>query len=52
MKDVIDYKALLRKYMELVLSCEGVTFVSLRGDDEFTADEVAALEAITEEINL
>jgi hypothetical protein len=50
----MDYRELLKKYMEHVGDCEGTTFVDWlnehsRSDVEFTGEEVAELESIREE---
>ena len=50
--DVIDYKALLRKYMQHILDMEGITFVTYapEGDVTFTALEMAALQNMHDEV--
>ena len=49
-----DYKTLLKKYMCLVVDCEGVTFVSRANDKhtyvEFDDEEIAELEKIEGEL--
>lgn len=54
MTDAIDYKALLKKYMQLVLEEEGITFVREVGgwsnDVQFTALEEAALKNMDDEV--
>jgi len=51
----MDYEALLKKYMQHVGDCEGITFVHLLNsgagrDVEFSEEEVEALEKIHEEL--
>jgi len=41
-KDDVDYRELLVKYISLVGSCEGVSFIS-ECDDDFTQEEIKAL---------
>jgi hypothetical protein len=49
---VIDYRALLKKYMECVSFAEGVTFVDHPDDREgFTDEEWALLQEIRKELN-
>ena len=48
----MDYKELLRKYMEHVLQCEGVDFTNrlnegLESEVVFTDDEVAELKQLS-----
>ena len=49
----MDYKALLMKYMQHVVSCESIDYVDHIGsyctDVEFTDEEKAELERISEE---
>jgi hypothetical protein len=48
----MDYEALLRKYMEHVLGCEGTTFVSHLYQTDFSPEEIARLQKMDqEEIN-
>ena len=46
----VNYREVLRKYIELIGKCEGVDFIELArvGTDtgEFTADELAALKEV------
>lgn len=43
MTDVIDYKALLQKYINRVIECEGVDFVPRQPSDQFSAEEIEEL---------
>ena len=54
---MIDYRALLVKYMGRVSGLEGVTYIEdirdwqgYQGSEEFTEEEIAALEAIHQEV--
>ena len=45
----VDFKALLKKYMALVIDCEGVSFINggpMHGKDHFTEEEMLELQAI------
>lgn len=49
----MDYKKLLRKYIEHVIDSEGIDFISLGGihsQIEFTEEEQKELEAMSEAI--
>lgn len=47
--DGIDYRALLVKYIRLVVDSEGVDFLMHACEPEFTLDEIAALVTASEE---
>ena len=52
MSGAIDYKALLRKYIAHVESCEGANFIARanepgESDVHFSAEEIAALKELT-----
>ena len=46
--DTIDYEALLKKYIEHVVDCESVDFLSEAHDyGQFTTEELAALQRLS-----
>ena len=50
----MDYRALLKKYIDHVGSCEGVTFISWidkEGGGTFSAEEAAELHKLSEEVD-
>jgi hypothetical protein len=49
-KPAIDYRALLKKYMDTVLRAEGITFIDERGKD-ITDEEYQVLAAMRNELD-
>jgi hypothetical protein len=46
----IDYKDLLRKYMQHILDIEGITFLRFTDDSNLTEAELAALQSIADDL--
>lgn len=49
----VDYRALLKKYIAHVASCEGTTFIdhwSPPNDDPLTSEEVTELKKLEDEL--
>lgn len=45
----IDYRTLLKKYINLVAEEEGVTFIRWASSPDFTPEEIAALKEVEAE---
>lgn len=50
MTQPLDYKDLLKKYMQLVYDSEAVTFVGYTVGYDFTEDELSHLKSIAKEL--
>lgn len=46
----VDYRTLLKKYMNRVMESEGTSFAPDRPDEDFSAEDVAVLENILVEL--
>ena len=49
---MIDYKELLKKYMDHIVKCEGITFVGDIGDTsaKFSFEEAQVLKSMAREV--
>lgn len=46
----VDYKALLKKYMWLVIQCEGISFLDSAEKDDIAIPEMSELRSLESEI--
>lgn len=51
MEEAIDYKALLKKYMSLVIDSEGCDYLFRAREPDFTALELVVLQNMSDELS-